>query len=50
VAAAVTGNREACRLVEVFLTELVGEPVRQQCQVGPPPRCYFAVDVGVGDD
>src|SRR5688572_30593314 len=48
VAAAVTGNREACRTVEAFLTELIGEPVQQQCQLGPPPRCYFAVDVKVG--
>jgi predicted ArsR family transcriptional regulator len=48
VAAAVTGNREACRMVEAFLTELVGQPVRQQCQMGPPPRCYFAVDARVG--
>jgi predicted ArsR family transcriptional regulator len=43
VAAAVTDGREVCRMVEAFLTELVGEPVRSQCQVGPP-RCYFAVD------
>lgn len=48
MAAAVTGNREACRIVEAFLTELVGRPVRQQCQVGPPPRCYFAVDASAG--
>jgi predicted ArsR family transcriptional regulator len=48
VAAAVTGNGEACRVVESFLAELVGQPVRSQCQVGPPPRCYFAVDAREG--
>lgn len=47
VATAVTGNGEACRVVEAFLAELVGQPVRSQCQVSPPPRCYFAVDTDV---
>jgi predicted ArsR family transcriptional regulator len=47
VAAAVTGDREACQVVEAFLAALIGVPVRSQCQVGPP-RCSFAVEAGGG--
>src|SRR5262245_38510756 len=44
--AAVPGHPEACRLVEVMVSELVGAPARACCDVGDRPRCCFAVDAG----
>lgn len=43
LAAAVEGNPDACLLAETLLTDLVGVPVRQLCDQGPPPRCRFEV-------
>lgn len=43
LAAAVEGNPDACLLAEALLAEVIGAPVRQVCDPGPPPRCRFEV-------
>jgi predicted ArsR family transcriptional regulator len=43
LAAAVPGHPEVCRLAETLLTELLGVPVKEQCEYGETPRCRFAV-------
>lgn len=43
IAAAVQGHPEACQLAESLLAEVIGVPVRQVCDQGPPPRCAFEV-------
>ena len=43
LAAVVPGHPEVCRLMETILTELVGAPVREQCERSGPVRCAFAV-------
>ena len=43
LAAAVEGNPDACLLAETLLSDLIGVPVRQVCDQGPPPRCRFEV-------
>lgn len=43
VAAAVDGCPDACLLAESLLSEVIGVPVRQVCDQGPPPRCRFDV-------
>ena len=43
LAAAVAGHPEACLLAETLLTDVVGVPVRQVCDQGPPPSCRFEV-------
>lgn len=43
LAPAVEVNADACCLAEAMLTDVVGLPVRQQCDPGPPPRCQFVV-------
>ena len=43
LAAAVEGHPEACLLAETLLTDVVGVPVRQVCDQGPPPSCRFEV-------
>jgi predicted ArsR family transcriptional regulator len=43
LAAAVAGNPDACLLAETLLSDLIGVPVRQVCDPGPPPRCRFEV-------
>jgi predicted ArsR family transcriptional regulator len=43
IAAAVEGHPEACLLAEALLAEVIGAPVRQVCDQGPPPRCAFEV-------
>ncbi len=43
LAAAVEGHPEACQLAETLLTDVIGVPVRQVCDQGPPPRCRFEV-------
>jgi len=43
LAAAVQGHPEACLLAETLLTDVVGVPVRQVCDQGPPPSCRFEV-------
>jgi predicted ArsR family transcriptional regulator len=41
--ALVESHPEVCLLVETFLADLIGAPVRQSCQRQPTPRCYFEV-------
>ena len=43
LAAAVQGHPEACLLAETLLTDVIGVPVRQVCDPGPPPTCRFEV-------
>ena len=43
IAAAVQGHPEACLLAETLLAEVIGSPVHQVCDQGPPPRCAFEV-------
>ena len=46
LAAIVEGNPEACVLAEEMLSDLLGVPVRQVCDQGPPARCRFEVPAG----
>jgi predicted ArsR family transcriptional regulator len=46
LAAAVPDHPETCALAEALLTQIVGVPVREQCERGDSPRCCFEV---VGD-
>ncbi|MDQ4045295.1 MAG: ArsR family transcriptional regulator [Chloroflexota bacterium] len=39
--AAVEGNPDACLVAEALLSDLIGAPVHQVCDQGPPPRCRF---------
>ncbi len=48
LAAAVAGHPEACLLAETLLTDVIGAPVRQVCDPGPPPRCRFEVPAPPG--
>lgn len=43
LAAAVEVNPNACCLAETMLSDVVGLPVRQVCDQGPPPRCRFVI-------
>ena len=43
LAAAVEGNPNACLLAETLLSDVIGVPVQQTCDQGPPPRCRFEV-------
>jgi predicted ArsR family transcriptional regulator len=43
LAAAVEGNPDACLMAETMLSDLIGVPVHQVCDQGPPPRCRFEV-------
>ena len=43
LAAAVGGNPDTCLLAETLLADLIGVPVCQVCDQGPPPRCRFEV-------
>lgn len=43
LAAAVAGSPDACVLAEALLADVIGAPVRQVCDQGPPPRCRFEV-------
>lgn len=43
LAALVPGHPEVCQLAEAMLTEIVGVPVREQCDKGERPRCCFHV-------
>jgi predicted ArsR family transcriptional regulator len=44
VAAAVSGHSEVCHLVETLLTELVGVPVKEQCDRNGTVKCRFWVE------
>jgi predicted ArsR family transcriptional regulator len=43
LALAVEGHADTCLLAETLLSDLVGVPVHQVCDPGPPPRCRFEV-------
>jgi predicted ArsR family transcriptional regulator len=37
------GHPEACRLAESLISELIGQPVKECCDVKEPARCRFSV-------
>lgn len=43
LAAVVPDHPRVCKLAESLLTELVGVPVREQCEKGDRPRCCFEI-------
>ncbi|HEX6038660.1 helix-turn-helix transcriptional regulator [Longimicrobium sp.] len=43
LAALVPGHPQVCQLAEAMLTEIVGVPVREQCDKGERPRCCFHI-------
>lgn len=46
LAAVVPDHPRVCKLAESLLTELVGVPVREQCDKGDRPRCCFEIPLG----
>ncbi len=44
LAMAVPGHPEVCRLAEALLTELVGVPVKEQCERNGTVKCRFVVE------
>jgi predicted ArsR family transcriptional regulator len=48
LAAAVEGTADACLIAEALLSEMIGAPVRQRCDPGPPPCCRFEVTPPAG--
>ncbi len=44
LAAAVPGHPEVCHLAEALLTELVGVPVKEQCERNGTVKCRFLVE------
>jgi predicted ArsR family transcriptional regulator len=44
LSAAVTARAEVCRAVEALLSEVIGAPVREQCDRGSRPQCCFHVE------
>jgi predicted ArsR family transcriptional regulator len=49
LAAAVEGSADACLIAEALLSEMIGAPVRQRCDPGPPPCCRFEVTPAAGE-
>jgi predicted ArsR family transcriptional regulator len=45
LAEAVQGHPEVCSLAGMLLTELVGVPMKEQCECGERPQCRFVVSV-----
>ncbi|MBW3630332.1 MAG: ArsR family transcriptional regulator [Gemmatimonadetes bacterium] len=43
LAALVPDHPEVCKLAEALLSEIVGVPVREQCEKGQRPRCCFEI-------
>ena len=43
LAAAVDATADACLLAESLLTDVIGVPVQQVCDQGPPARCRFEI-------
>lgn len=43
LSAAVEGSANACTLAESLLSDLLGVPVCQECDPGPPPKCRFVL-------
>ena len=46
--AAASGCPAVCRLAAALLSDVVGAPVRQQCDLGDPPRCRFEIAAPAG--
>lgn len=46
LANAVDGHPDSCLIAETMLADLIGVPVEQVCDHGPPPRCRFEVHAG----
>jgi predicted ArsR family transcriptional regulator len=46
--AAASGCPAVCRLAAALLSDVVGAPVRQQCDLGDPPRCRFEIPAPAG--
>jgi predicted ArsR family transcriptional regulator len=46
--ASVPAHSELCRMTEVLLGQVLGEPVRERCDRGDPPRCCFEVTLTPG--
>lgn len=44
LSATVSRRPETCHAVEAFVSEIVGEPVRECCARGERPRCCFAIE------
>ena len=44
--AVVPEHPKVCKLVEAFLTEIVGVPVHEHCDKGERPRCCFEIPLG----
>jgi predicted ArsR family transcriptional regulator len=43
IAAAVEASPDACLVAETLLSDLLGMPIKQTCDPGPPPRCRFEI-------
>ncbi len=43
LSAAVSATPEACLMAEELLTDVIGAPVKQICDQGPPARCRFEI-------
>ena len=41
LSASVVEHPEVCRLAEELISEIVGVPVRERCDRGESPKCYF---------
>jgi predicted ArsR family transcriptional regulator len=48
LAVAVASHPEVCGMMETLLADVLGVPVRQRCQTGPPPQCRFEIEAGAG--
>jgi predicted ArsR family transcriptional regulator len=46
--ASVPAHPELCRMTEVLLGQVLGEPVRERCDRSDPPRCCFEVTLTPG--
>ncbi len=46
--ASVPAHPELCRMTEVLLGQVLGAPVREQCDRSAPPRCCFEVTLTPG--
>ncbi|HET7095420.1 MAG TPA: hypothetical protein VFI22_18155, partial [Thermomicrobiales bacterium] len=47
--AAAPGCPAVCRLAAALLSDVVGFPVRQECEPGEPPRCRFEIPAAAAD-
>jgi predicted ArsR family transcriptional regulator len=44
LAAAVDATPNACLMAEALLSDVIGRPVRECCDQGPPARCRFEIE------